>query len=168
ISRDFTKTTFDMESAMSVLSMLSRLVHHGFPMDEFESIVRRLGQRFSVSKSANQILLNAAQRRSDVERWLTEALVETSKVAQTGVDLSLQAELEKAIDMLLQYGDLTYNARIIDLAGQLLKKHGDKIPDVDRLVDTQGVLARRFCVPSTHIAGVRRSGRSSGGLLLRG
>lgn len=168
ISRDFTKTTFDMESAMSVLSMLSRLVHHGFPMDEFESIVRRLGQRFSVSKSANQILLNAAQRRSDVERWLTEALVETSKVAQTGVDLSLQAELEKAIDMLLQYGDLTYNARIIELAGQLLKKHGDKIPDADRLVDTQGVLARRFCVPSTHIAGVRRSGRSSGGLLLRG
>ena len=168
VSGDFTKTTFDVEAAMSVLSMLSRLVQLGFPMDEFESIVRRLGQRFSVSRSANQLLLTAAQRRTDVEQWLADALGETSKVAQTGVDLSLQAELERAVEMLLQYGDLTYNARVIELAGQLLKRHGDKIPNVDRLFDTQGVLARRFCVPSTHIAGVRRSGRSSGGLLMRG
>jgi tetratricopeptide (TPR) repeat protein len=168
ISSEFAKTTFDVEAAMSVLSMLSRLVQVGFPMDEFESIVRRLGQRFSVSRSANQMLLTAAQRRTDVEQWLADALVETSKVAQTGVDLSLQSELERAVEMLLQYGDLTYNARVIELAGQLLKRHGDKIPNLDQLVDTQGVLARRFCVPSTHIAGVRRSGRSSGGLLLRG
>ena len=167
VSRDFTQTSFDVEAAMGVLSMLSRLVHLGFPLDEFENIVRRIGQRFSVSKSANQILLTAAQRRPDVERWLTEALIDTSKVAQNGVDLSLQAELERAVEMLLRYGDLTYNARVIELAGLLLKRHGDKIPNFDRLTDMQGVLARRFCIPSTHIAGVRRSGRSSGGLLLR-
>ena len=72
-----------------------------------------------------------------------------------------------ASEMLLHNGDVTYNSRIIELAGQLLKRHRDKIEDAHRLVDMQGVLARRFCIPSTHIAGIRRSGRSSGGLLLR-
>jgi hypothetical protein len=35
------------------------------------------------------------------------------------------------------------------------------------LIDTQGVLSRRFCVPVSHIAGIRRSGRSSGGMILK-
>jgi hypothetical protein len=69
--------------------------------------------------------------------------------------------------MLLRNGEVSFNSRIIELAGQLLKRHRGKLDSADRLIDRQGVLARRFCIPSTHIAGIRRSGRSSGGLLLR-
>ena len=167
ICSDVMRPAFDMEAAMNVLAMLARMVLLGFPMDEFENIVRRLGRRFSVSKAANQVLLSAALRRSDVESWLAESLAETSRVAQNGVDLSLKDSPKRAIEMLLRYGDVTYNSRVIDLAGQLLKRHRDTLEGANRLVDMQGVLARRFCIPSTHIAGIRRSGRSSGGLLIR-
>ena len=72
-----------------------------------------------------------------------------------------------AVESLLTYGEQTCNARLIDLAGSLLKRHRDKIEDVRALIDTQGVLSRRYCVPCTHIAGIRRSGRSSGGMVLK-
>jgi hypothetical protein len=67
----------------------------------------------------------------------------------------------------LIYGEQTCNARVIELAGSLLKRHRDKIEGVKSFIDTQGVLSRRYCVPSTHIAGIRRSGRSSGGMVLK-
>jgi len=167
ICSDAMRPAFDLEAAMNVLAMSSRMVPIGFPIDEFENIVRRIGRRFSVSRAANQVLLSAGLRRPDVDGWLAECLAETSRVAQNGVDLALKESPKRAIEMLLQNGDVTYNSRIIELAGQLLKRHRDKIEDGHRLVDMQGVLARRFCIPSTHIAGIRRSGRSSGGLLLR-
>ena len=167
ISSDAMKPAFDLEAAMNTLAMQSRLLLHGFPLEEFKNTVTRIARRFSVSKAANQVLLTAALRRPDVGSWLAEALAETSHVAQNGVDMALNNEPQRAVEMLLQYGNLTYNARVIELAGQLLRRHAQKIDRASRLIDTQGVLARRFCIPSTHIAGIRRSGRSSGGLLLR-
>jgi pyruvate-formate lyase-activating enzyme len=71
------------------------------------------------------------------------------------------------VESLLSYGEQTCNARLIELAGQLLKRHREKIEGVKALIDTQGVLSRRYCVPCTHIAGIRRSGRSSGGMLVK-
>ena len=167
IASEFMKPAFDLEAAMNVLSLLARLADRGYPKEEFELSVRRIAKRFAVTKASNQVLLTAALHRPDIEVWLGEALAQTSEVAQKGVDLTLQQELERAIQMLLQYGDVSYNSRVIELAGQLLKRYNDKIPDAGRLIDQQGVLARRYCVPSTHIAGIRRSGRSSGGLVLR-
>jgi len=167
VSSDSMRPAFDMEAAMNVLSMLARLVGKGFPMDEFESIVCRIARRFAVSKAASQVLLKAALERPDVEEWLSNSLAETSKIAQKGIDMSLDLKVEEAIEMLLRNGEVSFNSRIIELAGQLLKRHRGKLDSADRLIDRQGVLARRFCIPSTHIAGIRRSGRSSGGLLLR-
>jgi len=167
VSGDSMRPAFEMEAAMNVLSMLARLVGKGFPMDEFESIVCRIARRFAVSKAASQVLLKAALERPDVEEWLANSLAETSKIAQRGIDMSLDAKVEEAVEMLLRNGEVSFNSRIIELAGQLLKRHRGKLDSADRLIDRQGVLARRFCIPSTHIAGIRRSGRSSGGLLLR-
>ena len=167
VSSDSMRPAFDMEAAMNVLSMLARLVGKGFPMDEFEAIVCRIARRFAVSKATNQVLLKAALERPDVEEWLSNSLAETSKIAQKGIDMSLDLKVEEAIEMLLRNGEVSFNSRIIELAGQLLKRHRGKLDSADRLIDRQGVLARRFCIPSTHIAGIRRSGRSSGGLLLR-
>ncbi len=167
VSSNCMRPAFDLEAAMNILAMQSRLLRYGFPPDEFENVVRQIARRFSISKAANQVLLTAALRRPDVDAWLAEALAQTSRVAQNGVDMALNNEPKRAIEMLLQYGDVTYNARVIELAGQLLKRYASKVEGVTRLIDMQGVLARRFCIPSTHIAGIRRSGRSSGGLVLR-
>ena len=164
---DVMKPAFDMEAAMSVLSMLARLLKAGFPQDEFEVVGRKIASRFAVSRSTNQVLLTAAMSHSDVEAWLTEGLTDTTRAAENAVDLALKEDFKGAVESLLFYGEQTCNARLIELAGQLLKRHREKIEGVRALIDTQGVLSRRYCVPCTHIAGIRRSGRSSGGMLLK-
>jgi Tfp pilus assembly protein PilF len=164
---DVMKPAFDLEAAMNVLSLLTRLLNVGYPMDEFETIGRKIARRFAVSRASNQVMLAAALNRSDVETWLNEALADTSRAAENAVDLSLKEDYKGAVESLLIYGEQTCNARVIELAGSLLKRHRDKIENARALLDTQGVLSRRYCVPSTHIAGIRRSGRSSGGMVLK-
>jgi tetratricopeptide (TPR) repeat protein len=165
---DALQPAFDLEAAMNVMSLLVRLVPLGFTSFEFEAIGRKIARRFAVNRAADQVILSAAMNRSDVEQWLGEALADTSRVAEAAVDLSLKGDHKSAVESLLIYGEQTCNARVIELAGSLLKRNRDKIEGVKALLDTQGVLSRRFCVPSTHIAGIRRSGRSSGGMLLKG
>jgi CheY-like chemotaxis protein len=164
---DALKPAFDLEAAMNVLSLLVRLLPLGFPQDQFEDIGRRIARRFAVTRAANQVMLSAAMNRSDVEGWLSEALADTSRAAENAVDLTLKEDYKGAVESLLIYGEQTCNARVIELAGSLLKRHRDKIENAKALLDTQGVLSRRFCVPVTHIAGIRRSGRSSGGMVLK-
>jgi hypothetical protein len=164
---DSLKPAFDLEAAMNVLSLLVRLIPLGFPQDDFEGIGRRIARRFAVTRAANQVMLSAAMNRSDVEGWLNEALADTSRAAENAVDLTLREDYKGAVESLLIYGEQTCNARVIELAGSLIKRHRDKIENVKALLDTQGVLSRRFCVPVTHIAGIRRSGRSSGGMVLK-
>jgi CheY-like chemotaxis protein len=164
---DVLKPAFDLEAAMNVLSLLSRLLSIGFPQDDFEAIGRKIAQRFAVTRSANQVMLSAAMNRADVEAWLAEALNDTSRAAENAVDLTLKEDYKGAVESLLIYGEQTCNARVIELAGSLLKRHRNKIEGVKSFIDTQGVLSRRYCIPSTHIAGIRRSGRSSGGMVLK-
>ena len=164
---DVKKPAFDMEAAMSVLSMLARLVKAGFPLDEFEVVGRNIAGRFAMARSTNHVLLTAAMGRPDMDAWLTEALTDTTRAAENAVDLTLKEDFKGAVASLLLYGEQTCNARLIELAGNLLKRHRDKIDGVEALIDTQGVLSRHYCAPRTHIAGIRRSGRSAGGMLVK-
>lgn len=60
-----------------------------------------------------------------------------------------------------------FNAKLIELAGAVAQRHRERMVDVDALMTTAATLAHRYCAPATHIAGVRRSNRSAGGLVLR-
>jgi len=164
---DVMKPAFDMEAAMSVLSLLVRMLKAGFPQDEFEIAARQIARRFSVSRSSNQVLLTAAMDHPDVEAWLKEALIETTRAAENAVDLTLKQDFKGAVESLLLYGEQTRNARLIELAGNILKRNREKIDGVKAIIDMHGVLSRRYCVPCTHIAGIRRSGRSSGGVVIK-
>jgi CheY-like chemotaxis protein len=165
---DTMRPAFDLEAGINALSLLVRLSPIGLSAQEFEGISRRIARRFAVSKAAIQVMQAAALNRTDVATWLNEALADTARICENGMDMSMRGNPRGAVESLLTYGEQTCNARLIDLAGSLLKRHRDKIEDVRALIDTQGVLSRRYCVPCTHIAGIRRSGRSSGGMVLKG
>jgi len=81
---------------------------------------------------------------------------------------TLQGEQRAAVVQLIQQGTLTRNARLIEMAGTLLNRHLPHVEDAEVLMVEINRLQRTLCHPITHIAGIRRSGRSPGGLLLRG
>ena len=69
--------------------------------------------------------------------------------------------------MLLNRGAETGNAKLIEMAGLVARRHADRIDDAQTLIGSATAMAERYCAPATHIAGVRRSNRSAGGLVLR-
>ena len=160
---------FDLEAAMNVLSLTTRLLPAGWPQAQYEIVVRQIARRFVVSRSSMQVLCSAAQDREEVKAWMTEISHENNALAERAMERAMAGHPAQAVEMLLTQGEQTRNARLIELAGTLLKRDHEKIgpAKAKSLLDTQGVLSRRFCVPSTHIAGIRRSGRSSGGLVLK-
>jgi hypothetical protein len=131
------------------------------------SLVRRIGLRFCVSKSLTEVLLASAQRRDPAADTLRACDREVSTLAQQAMAFSLQGQPRQAVQALLQQGLITRNAKLIEMAALVARRHQDAIADCATLLDDAQALQTRFCQPITHIAGIRRTGRSPGGLMLR-
>jgi hypothetical protein len=90
-----------------------------------------------------------------------------TKLAEQAMNLSMQGQAKKAVEALLQHGGSSRNAKLIELAGLVARRHQERIEGVQELLETAETLSNLYCTPATHIAGVRRSSRSAGGLVLR-
>jgi DNA-binding response OmpR family regulator/Tfp pilus assembly protein PilF len=167
---------FDFEGANLLLSLWTRLpdamaarssaaASDGQPAPS--SLVRRIGLRFCVSKSLTEVLLASAQRRDPAADTLRACDREVSTLAQQAMAFSLQGQPRQAVQALLQQGLITRNAKLIEMAALVARRHQDAIADCATLLDDAQALQTRFCQPITHIAGIRRTGRSPGGLMLR-
>ncbi len=162
-----TRADFDMEAATNTLSVWSRLARTGVESGEYEAIVRQLTRRFSVSKMATEVLVAAVQRDAQASRWIRETHAEVMQLAEQAMNHAVQGQPKAAVETLLSHGENTGNAKLIEMAGLVARRHRERIEGVDRLLGSADALAHRYCLPSSHIAGVRRSNRSAGGLVLR-
>ena len=158
---------FDMEAATNVLSVWSRLAPHGVTEAEYEAVVRRIARRFSVSKAATEVMIAAVQHQPAASGWIRESHAQVMQLAEQAMNRAVQGQPRTAVETLLQHGRTTGNAKLIEMAGLVARRHQERITDVESLLSTAGTLAHRYCAPTTHIAGVRRSNRSAGGLVLR-
>ena len=158
---------FDMEAATNMLSLWSRLDRFGVEEAEFSSVVRRLSLRFSVSKAATEVLIAATRRNEAAAQWIREAHTEIMHLAETAMNHAVRGQPKAAVETLLFHGHETGNAKLIEMAGLVARRHEERIDNVQELLSSAASLAHRFCHPSSHIAGVRRSNRSAGGLVLR-
>jgi hypothetical protein len=167
IAADAALPEFDMEAATNVLSLWSRLQPHGISEPDYRSLVQQLARRFAVSKVATEVLVAAVRREEEASRWVREAYSEVMLLAEQAMNHAVQGQPKAAVETLLHHGQNTGNAKLIEMAGLVAQRHRERIDDVDRLIGSAGTLAHRYCMPATHIAGVRRSNRSAGGLVLR-
>ncbi|MDE2454219.1 MAG: tetratricopeptide repeat protein [Burkholderiales bacterium] len=158
---------FDMEAATNTVSVWSRLQSHGISAAEYEDVVRTLARRFTVSKAATEVLAAAALHAEAPARWIRETYAEVMKLAQDSMNHAVKGEPKAAVENLIRHGQDTGNAKLIEMAGLVAKRHRANIAGVDDLIADANRLAHRYCMPSSHIAGVRRSNRSAGGLVLR-
>jgi CheY-like chemotaxis protein len=158
---------FDMEAATNTLSLWTRLDQLGLVQEGYEALVRSLSRRFCVSKASTEVLCAAVQHQPPAEQWIREAHAEVMRMAEQAMNHALGGKPDVAVEALLDRGGDTGNAKLIDLAGAVAQRHRERIADVDTLLKTAATLAHRYRAPATHIAGVRRSNRSAGGLVLR-
>jgi hypothetical protein len=113
------------------------------------------------------VLVAAARHHPASAAIIRDAYAQVMQVAESAMNLSLIGQPTRAVQTLLQQGGSTGNSKLIELAGLVAKRHQERIDGVRELMAAQSDLARRYCAIATHIAGVRRSKRSSGGMVLR-
>ncbi|OYU73898.1 MAG: hypothetical protein CFE45_36105, partial [Burkholderiales bacterium PBB5] len=159
---------FDLETANVVLSLWTRLPVRDVAAGQQDKMVRGIAMRFCVSKAITEILAASALHHESITKMLRLCHAEITGVAEEAMRLALQGQKRLAVQTLLTQGETTRNARLIEMAGLLLRRHREHIADWDTLHTQATNLQQRYCRPITHIAGIRRSGRSPGGLLLRG
>jgi CheY-like chemotaxis protein len=162
-----TRPDFDMEAATNTLSVWSRMGIHGVEETEYKDLVRRLARRFSVSKAATEVLVAAVRHLEPATAWIRETHADVMHLAERAMNHALQGQPRAAVQTLLKHGQDTGNAKLIEMAGAVAQRHKERIEGVDELLKTAGSLSHRFCAPTTHIAGVRRSNRSAGGMVLK-
>ena len=165
--REVTQPDFDMEAATNTLSVWSRLEQFGVPAAEYETLVRELALRFAVSKSSVEVLVAAGLRKEPASSWVRDTHADLMKTAQKALNQAIDGNPRAAVVDLLEQGRITRNAKLIELATLTARRHRARIQGVDGLLEAASALERRFCSPSGHIAGVRRSNRAAGGMVLR-
>ena len=158
---------FDMEAATNLLSLWSRLTRFGVEDPELSDVVARVGLRFSVSKASTEVLAAALQKQPQAAQWVRQSHAQVMQLAETAMNHTVRGEPGAAVSLLLTKGGETGNAKLIEMAALVAQRHKDRIPEVEAMLKQAQILSHRFCQPMTHIAGVRRSNRSAGGMVLR-
>lgn len=158
---------FDVEASNIVLALWTRLPEKDVPAGELDALARNIAMRFCVSKAVTEVLVAASQRREPLLTTIRACHAEITAIAEEAMAHSVRGRPRSAVESLLKRGTDTRNAKLIEMATLVARRHGDTIEDRDDLLAEAATLQRRFCQPITHLAGVRRTGRSPGGLVLR-
>jgi len=166
-AKEMAQPDFDMEAATNTLSVWSRLERFGVTDAEYEPLVKELALRFAVSKSSVEVLAAAVLNKEPAATWVRETHAKVMKLAQQAMNQAVEGNPKAAVQALLEQGRTTRNAKLIEMATLTARRHRERIEGVDGLLEAASVLEHRFCSPTSHIAGVRRSNRAAGGMVLR-
>jgi CheY-like chemotaxis protein len=158
---------FDFEAATNLLSLYTRLEPFGLADGEIGGVVRQVAQRFCVAKNSTEVLASACRPLPAMAEIVRDAQTVIMAMAENAMNQSLRGRPRDAVQMLLDQGEHTRNAKLIEMASAVAQRHADKIPDLAAVQARTDELHKRYCAPATHIAGVRRSNRSAGGMVLR-
>lgn len=158
---------FDLEAAAITLTLWSRLPQAETALASHEDMLRQIGLRFAISHAALQVLLASAGRQSPAAEVLRECHQEISAFAEQALNRSLHGQAAASVQMLLEKGEQTRNAKLIDMASAVARRHAKAIEDIGPLTERIRLLQASWCQPISHLAGIRRTARTPGALVLR-
>ncbi|MEY4751907.1 MAG: hypothetical protein RIQ60_4121 [Pseudomonadota bacterium] len=157
---------FDVEAGSNLIALIARLKTRGVDVPETQDWGRELGLRFCVSNAATDLLCGAARGQEELQATLRQAHVDINDACEQAVRRSLIDQPEAAVQSLLLQGGETLNARVIELAGRLLQRHGAAIGaaagDLSRQAER---LRQRYCPNGTRLP-ITDRGREAGALAL--
>src|SRR5439155_812557 len=119
------------------------------------------------SRASTEMLLAAAQGTEPSATIIREAHTSISAIAEKAMGRAVSGAPAEAVQMLLDEGAGTRNAKLIELAGLVAQRHQEKIDDVESLTAAARELMQRYCSKGAQLMGARSGGRAAGGMRLR-
>jgi predicted Zn-dependent protease len=159
---------FDFESASNLLALMTRLAERSIQLYEVDAAVERIGMRFCTSRALTELLTCACASRQGFVTRIRAAHAEVLKITEQAMTLSIKGNPQAAVEKLLEQGELTLNAKIIESSHLVLQRHKDKIADHDTLFERAQALREKHRTSEIH-AGLgeqAHTGRAAGGMSL--
>ena len=154
---------FDFEAASLLLAVWVRLAAM-IELEEMGEMVRQIGLRFCTTKSSTEVLIAMSEGNEAVVEELRNCHARVFEIAETAMRRSMRGTARTGVGLLIQQGEATRNAKLIDMASLVLKRHSDKIDDASQLTEQIARLQNRYVLPLG--ASVNRN-RAAGGMALR-
>ncbi|OWQ93261.1 hypothetical protein CDN99_01870 [Roseateles aquatilis] len=169
LARTFAKQVdaedFDLESASLLIALWVRLARQDIELPEMETLVSRLGMRFCSSKSATEVLASMAEGHEPSAQLLRDANARVFAISETAMRHAMRGDPQAGVQLLLEQGTQTLNAKLIDMAALVLKRYRERMSDPDALAPRIEALQRRYVRASGQ--GLKAA-RDAGGMALRG
>lgn len=170
VARDFSheldKENFDLEAASLLVALWMRVSGQEIQLEEMTALLTRIGLRYCTTKSSTEILVAMAEKNEAAIAELRECHAKIFSIAETAMRHSMRGTARVGVELLIQQGAETRNAKLIDMASLVLKRHEEKIENAAELQGQIDNLHKRFVLPLGSTSG--RRARSAGGLALRG
>lgn len=160
--------SFDFESACNLLALMTRLAVRSIQLYEVDAAVDTMAIRFCTSRALTELLACAAVGRQDFINRVRKAHSHILKLTEEAMSLSLKGDPQGAVEKLLQDGEQTLNAKIIESAHLVLQRYQARIPDQVALLKKAHIMRERYRTTDIH-AGLgeqAHTGRAAGGVSL--
>lgn len=168
LAGDIRNDSFDVEAATLLVALMVRMpgLHPGDATRA--SVLEAVARRCCVSRVVTETLVLAAGADSEAIHCIQSASAEIQDTAERAVTLSAGQRPREAIQVLLEAGRSTLNAKLIDMASRIAQRHRGELEDAEALTDLITTLQERYCRPVAHLAGVLRTRRPPGAMALHG
>jgi len=161
---------FDFESAGNLLALMTRLAMRSIQLYEVDAVVDTIGLRFCTSRALTELLACTAAGRNDFAQRIRDAHTDILNLTEQAMARSLKGEPQHAIESLLEHGERTSNAKLIESAHLVLNRYAGQIPGEAALTARAQTLRNRYRTADIH-AGLgeqAHTGRAAGGVALPG
>lgn len=169
VAREFTGHAaagdFDLEAASLLTALWIRLSSQEVELEEMLPILRELGMRHCTTKASTEVLVAMTEGHQGAADQFRDCHQQVFNVAETAMRHSLRGGAKAAVELLIQQGEITRNAKLIDMAGLVLKRHADKIEDAADLGQRIEALHVHYVKPMG--GGAAKAARATGGVALR-
>ncbi len=155
---------FDLEAASLLTALWIRLSNQEVELEEMMPLFSRLGLRHCTTKASTEILVAMAEAHQGAADQFRDCHHKIFNIAETAMRHSMRGSAKVAVELLIQQGEATRNAKLIDMAGLVLKRHAAKIDAADALAEQIEALHGRYVKPMT---GAPSKAREAGGVALR-
>jgi len=117
----------DLEAACLFIALRQRLNRAGSVSADTEPRYHRLALRYCVNKASTEVLVTMFEGDDAGVALVRRAHEEVFRTAEQALTLSLKRQASDAVRLLVDRGEATRNAKLIDMAGTVLERHAPHI-----------------------------------------
>lgn len=167
LTRSITSADFDFEAASNLLALLTRLHNSEIRLDENDDWITKIAERFCVSKGSTDMLCLAAHGHEADIQLIRAGHARIALLSEQAMAHSVKGAHAEAVKSLIARGSETLNAKLIELAGMVLNRHGSKIDGSVSMSEMVAKLGSDFCSKGTQVALGGGTHRAAGALAIR-